>query len=40
MMIGTDQITGKIAETEINTDMTDVGLNMNKILGEVISEET
>ena len=38
--IGTDQITGQIAETEDNTDKTEVGLNMNKISGEVILEET
>ena len=37
--IGTDQITGKIAEIENNTDKTEVGLDMNKILGEVILEE-
>ena len=37
--IGTDQITGQIAETENNTDKTEVGLDMSKILGEVILEE-
>ena len=37
--IGTDQTTGQIAETEENTDETDVGLDMNKILVEVILEE-
>ena len=31
--------TGQIAETEDNTDKTEVDLDMNKILGEVISEE-
>ena len=35
--IGRDQITGQIAETEDNTDRIEVGLNMNKIIGEVIS---
>ena len=34
--IGTDQITGQTAEIEDNTDKTEVGLDMNKILGEVI----
>ena len=38
--IGTDQITGQIAETEDNTDKTEVGLDVNKILGEVILEES
>ena len=38
--IGTDQITGQIAETEDNTDKTKVGLGMSKILGEGILEET
>ena len=38
--IGTGQITGQIAETENNTDLTEVGLGMSKILGEVILEET
>ena len=33
--IGTDQI----AETEDNTDKTEVGLDMNKIIGEAILEE-
>ena len=37
--IGTDQITGQIAETEDNTDKTEVGLGMSKIKGEVILEE-
>ena len=37
--IGTDQITGQISETEDNTDKTEVGLGMNKILGEVILGE-
>ena len=37
-MIGTDQIAGQIAETGDNTDKTEVGLDMNKILGEVILE--
>ena len=37
--IDADQITGQIAETENNTDKTAVGLDMNKILGEVILEE-
>ena len=36
--IGTDQIRGQIAETEDNTDKTEVGLDMNKILGENIEE--
>ena len=30
---------GQIAETEGNTDKTEAGLGMNKILGEVILEE-
>ena len=38
--IGTDLITYQIAETENNTDKTEVGLDMNKFLGEVILEET
>ena len=37
--IGTDQTTGQIAERENNTDKTEVGLDMNKILGEVILGE-
>ena len=36
--IGTDQITGQIAETEDNTDKREVGLGMSKNLGEVILE--
>ena len=31
--------TGQIAETENKTDRTEVGLDMNKILGQVILEE-
>ena len=38
--IGTHLITDQIAETEDNTDKTEAGLDMNKILGEVILEET
>ena len=38
--IGTDQVTGQIAETEDNTDETEVGLSTNKIIGEVILKET
>ena len=34
--IGTDQT----AETEDNTDKTEVGLDMNKIIEEIILEET
>ena len=34
-----DQITDQKAETEDNTDKTEAGLGMNKILGEVILEE-
>ena len=34
-----DQIAGQTAEMENNTDKTEVGLDMNKILGEVILEE-
>ena len=37
--IGSDPITDQIAETEDNTDKTEAGLGMNKILGEVILEE-
>ena len=33
-------MTDQIAETEDNTDMTEAGLDMNRILGEVILEET
>ena len=29
---------GQIVETEDNTDRTEVGLDMSKIIGEVISE--
>ena len=32
--------TGQIVETEDNIDKSDVGPGMNKIIGEVISEET
>ena len=38
--IGTALITDQIADIEDNTDKTEVGLDMNKILGEVILEET
>ena len=38
--LGTDLITDQIAGTENNTDKIEVGLDMNKILGEVILEET
>ena len=38
--IATDQITGQIAETEDNTDKTEVALGMSNILEEVILEET
>ena len=38
--IDTDQITYEIAETEDNIDKTEAGPGMNKILGEVILEET
>ena len=31
---------GQIVETEDSTDKTEVGLDMNKIIGEVISEVT
>ena len=37
--IGTYQITGQIAETEENTDKTEVGLGISRILGEVMLEE-
>ena len=36
---GTDQITGQVVETEDNTDKTEVGLETNKIIEEVILEE-
>ena len=36
----TDLITDQIAETEDNTDKTEVGLDLKKIIGEVTSEET
>ena len=35
----TDQITGQIVMTEVNTDKTEVGLDMNRIIGEVTLEE-
>ena len=38
--IDTDQITDQIAETEDNIDKTEAGLGINKILGEIILEET
>ena len=37
--IGTDLITNQIAETKDNTDKTEAGLDMNKILREVTLEE-
>ena len=37
--IGTDLITDQIAETEDNIDKIETGLDMNKILGEVILRE-
>ena len=37
--IGTDHITDQTAETEDNTNKTEVGLDMNKIIEEVILEE-
>ena len=37
--IGTDQIAGQIADTENNTNKAEVGLDVNKILEEVILEE-
>ena len=40
LRIGTGLIADQIAETEDNTDKTEVGLDMNKILGEVIVKET
>ena len=36
---GTNQITDQTAETEDNTDKTEVGLDMNKIIEEEILEE-
>ena len=36
----TDQITDQVVVTENNTNKTEVGLDTNKILGEVILEET
>ena len=36
----TDQITGQIVVTEDNTYKTEVGPDMNKIIGEVTLEET
>ena len=33
--IGTEIITGQIAETRDNTDRIEVGIHMNKIIGEV-----
>ena len=33
LKIGTDQITGQIAETEDNTNKTEVGVDMSKIIG-------
>ena len=36
----TGQITGQIVETEDKTDKTEVDLDMNKIIEEVILEET
>ena len=38
--IGINQIIGQIVVTENNTDKTKVGLDMNKIIREVILEET
>ena len=38
--VDTDQITVQIAETGDNIEKTEAGLGMNKILGEVILEET
>ena len=37
---GKDQTTGQIVTTEDSTDKTEVGPDMNKITGEVTSEET
>ena len=37
---GKDQITDQTAETGDNTNKTEVGLDMNKIIGDVILEET
>ena len=36
--IDTDKITDQIAEVEIRTDKIEVGLDMNRIIGEVILE--
>ena len=36
---GSDQITCQIVVTEDNTDKIEVGLDMNKIIGEVTLEE-
>ena len=38
--MGTNQITGQIAVTEDNTDKTELGPDMNKIIEEVTLEET
>ena len=35
----TDQITGQVVVTDDSTDKTEVGLDRNKIIGEVILEE-
>ena len=32
--------TGQIVETEDNIDRTEIGLGMNEIIGEEVSEET
>ena len=37
---GTDQITGQRVVTEDNTDKTEIGLDMKKIIAEVTLEET
>ena len=37
---GTDQTTNQTAETEDNTDKTEVDLDINKVIEEVILEET
>ena len=37
--IGTDQITDQIVVTKNNTDRIEVGLDTNKIIGEVTLEE-
>ena len=39
MRTDTDQVTGQVVVTEDNTGKTEVGLDMNKIIGEVILEE-